>query len=74
MLKYLGDHVTKEQIENIKNGTFEGMEKRDYWIINGMKWRITGFTRAEDEDYDIKTHTITVDNVPDWMKEYVKYN
>lgn len=71
MFKYLGDHVTEEQQKQIENGTFNGIEKYDYWTINGYTWRITGFNRPQNEDYEIKTHTVTVDKIPDWMKKYV---
>ena len=47
--KYLGDHVTDEQWEAIQNGTFEGMYIGDYWVINGVNWRIAAF------DYWLRT-------------------
>lgn len=40
---YLGDHVTDAQYAAIAAGTFEGMYIGDYWIINGIVWRIAAF-------------------------------
>ena len=41
--KYLGDHVTDAQYEAIANGTFEDLYIGDYWVINGVNWRIAAF-------------------------------
>ena len=41
--KYLGDTVTAEQWAQIKAGTFKDMYVGDYWVINGVTWRIGGF-------------------------------
>jgi hypothetical protein len=41
--KYLGDHVTDEQWTEIHNGTFRDMYVGDYWVINGITWRIAAF-------------------------------
>lgn len=40
--KYLGDHVTNEQIEAIDAGTFEDLYIGDYWTINDVNWIIGG--------------------------------
>ena len=39
----LGSSVTAEQWAEIKAGTFRGMLIGDYWLINGVKWRIAAF-------------------------------
>lgn len=38
--KYLGDHLTDEQRAAIAAGTFADLYIGDYWIINGIIWRI----------------------------------
>lgn len=38
--KYLGNSFTDKQKEAIRNGTFDDMWVGDYWIINGVTWRI----------------------------------
>jgi hypothetical protein len=41
--KYLGDTYTDAQKQAIANGTFEGLNIGDYWIINDITWRIADF-------------------------------
>lgn len=41
--KYLGTSVTEAQWAAIKAGTFEDLYIGDYWIINGIVWRIAAF-------------------------------
>lgn len=41
--KYLGDHVTDEQWEAIRTGTFDDLYIGDYWTIDGVNWRIAAF-------------------------------
>ncbi|MCR5777255.1 MAG: hypothetical protein K6G84_07570 [Lachnospiraceae bacterium] len=41
--KNLGNHVTDEQWAEIQAGTFKGMYIGDYWVINGVTWRIAAF-------------------------------
>jgi hypothetical protein len=41
--KYLGNHVTDEQWAEIEAGTFRDMYIGDYWIIDGVTWRIAAF-------------------------------
>lgn len=41
--KKLGTSVTNEQYEHIEDGTFRGMFLGDYWVINGIVWRILDF-------------------------------
>lgn len=38
--KNLGTALTTEQKANIQNGTFKGLWLGDYWVINGVNWRI----------------------------------
>ncbi len=41
--KNLGSKVTSEQFEAIKNGKFTDLYIGDYWLIDGVIWRIAGF-------------------------------
>lgn len=41
--KNLGSHITSEQYEQIKNGTFKGMFAGDFWNIIGYTFRIVDF-------------------------------
>ncbi|MBO5887455.1 MAG: hypothetical protein J6Q60_05490 [Bacteroidaceae bacterium] len=41
--KNLGSAVTTEQLAAIQAGTFEGLWLGDYWVINGVNWRIADF-------------------------------
>ena len=41
--KNLGSVVTSEQLAAIQAGTFEGLWLGDYWVINGITWRIADF-------------------------------
>lgn len=41
--KNLGTSLTVEQKAAIQNGSFEGLWLGDYWIINGVTWRIVDF-------------------------------
>lgn len=41
--KNLGTSLTAEQKAAIQNGTFEDLWLGDYWIINGVTWRIVDF-------------------------------
>lgn len=41
--KYLGDHVTDEQWAAIVSGDFDGLYIGDYWIIDGVTYRIAAF-------------------------------
>lgn len=41
--KNLGSVVTSEQLAAIQAGTFEGLWLGDYWVINGVNWRIADF-------------------------------
>lgn len=62
--KYLGNAVTAEQWAAIANGTFEGLYIGDYWIINGVTWRIAAFDYwLHNGDTECTTHHIVI--VPD---------
>lgn len=41
--KNLGASFTTEQKTAVQNGTFEGLCLGDYWVINGVNWRIADF-------------------------------
>lgn len=41
--KNLGSAVTTEQLAAIQAGTFEDLWLGDYWVINGINWRIADF-------------------------------
>lgn len=41
--KNLGSSITPEQIAAIQAGTFEDLWLGDYWVINGIIWRIVDF-------------------------------
>lgn len=41
--KNLGSTLTSEQKTAIQNGTFEDLWLGDYWVINGVNWRIADF-------------------------------
>ena len=41
--KNLGTAVTAAQYAAIKAGTFDGLYIGDYWVINGVNWRIAAF-------------------------------
>ena len=62
--KYLGDHVTDEQYDAIDAGTFEGLFIGDYWVINGINWRIAAFDYwLHCGDTECTTHHVVI--VPD---------
>jgi hypothetical protein len=62
--KNLGDHVTDEQWAEITAGTFKGMYIGDYWLINGVHWRIAAFDYwLGFGDTECTTHHIVI--VPD---------
>lgn len=41
--KYLGDHITNDQLNAIANRTYDGMWLGDYWIISGRTHTIVSF-------------------------------
>ncbi len=72
--KYLGDKVTDEMLTNIRNGTFQDLFVGDYWIIDGVNYRIADI----DYWYDIgnaekcTTHHLVI--VPDTIIGTAKMN
>lgn len=62
--KNLGTAVTAEQWAAISAGTFEDLYIGDYWVINGVNWRIAAFDYYYNTgDTNCATHHVTV--VPD---------
>lgn len=62
--KNLGTAVTDEQWAAISAGTFEDLYIGDYWVINGVNWRIAAFDYYYNTgDTNCDTHHVTV--VPD---------
>ncbi len=60
----LGTSVTAEQYAEISAGTFGGIMLHDYWIINGVVWRVMGFDYwLHTGDTSCETHHVVV--VPD---------
>lgn len=60
--KNLGSAVTTEQLAAIQAGTFEGLWLGDYWVINGVTWRIADFDYwyGKGENKCTKHHLIIV--------------
>lgn len=52
--KNLGSSVTNEQWDAIQDGSFDDLFIGDYWVINGVNWRIAHF------DYWMKTSSVEV--------------
>lgn len=48
--KNLGNTLTDEQSAHIKDGTFKDLFVGDYWLINGMRWRIADYIRYGTSD------------------------
>lgn len=62
--KYLGTSVTAEQYAAISAGTFDDLYIGDYWVINGVNWRIAAFDYfLHNGDIECTTHHIVI--VPD---------
>lgn len=62
--KNLGSVVTPAQYASIKAGTFDDLYIGDYWVINGVNWRIAAFDYFLNcGDTSCTTHHVTV--VPD---------
>lgn len=62
--KNLGTSVTPEQYAAISAGTFEDMFIGDYWVINGVIWRIAAFDYwLHHGDAECTAHHVVV--VPD---------
>ena len=62
--KNLGTSVTAAQWASISAGTFEDMYVGDYWVINGVTWRIAHFDYwLNTGDTNCTTHHVVI--VPD---------
>ena len=62
--KNLGTSVTTAQYNAIKAGTFDNLYIGDYWVINGVTWRIAAFDYyLRCGDSDLTTHHAVI--VPD---------
>ena len=62
--KNLGTSITSEQWTAISNGTFDDLFIGDYWVINGVNWRIAGFDYWYNcGDSNCTTHHVVI--VPD---------
>lgn len=62
----LGQSVSSEQWAQIAAGTFEDMYIGDYWVINGVTWRIAAFDywlKCGDQGSGCTTHHVVI--VPD---------
>ena len=71
--KNLGTSVTAEQYAAIAAGTFDDMYIGDYWVINGVIWRIAAFDYyLTTGDTECTTHHIVI--VPDECLYNAKMN
>lgn len=71
--KNLGTNVTEEQYAAIGTGTFEDLYIGDYWVINGVVWRIAAFDYYYlTGDASCTTHHVTI--VPDTNLYTAKMN
>lgn len=71
--KYLGSAVTDEQWAAIGIGTFDDLYIGDYWVINGITYRIAAFDYYyKVGDTACEDHHITI--VPDNCLYYAKMN
>lgn len=64
--KNLGDGVSSAQKAAIKDGSFDNLYIGDYWVINGVTWRIADmdyFLRCGDTDFT-SHHLVIVPDVP----------
>lgn len=62
--KNLGTEVTAEQWAAIADGSFDGLYIGDYWVINGVNWRIAAFDYyLNTGDTNCTTHHVVI--VPD---------
>lgn len=62
--KNLGTSVTAEQWAAINEGTFDDLYIGDYWVINGVNWRIAAFDYyLNTGDTNCTTHHVVI--VPD---------
>lgn len=57
--KFLGFEITEEQWKNIRNGSFKGMFRGDYWVLNGRRYTIDRFDQVY-EKRNKTPHHITI--------------
>jgi len=71
--KNLGTSVSAEQWAMIAAGTFDDLYIGDYWVINGVNWRIAAFDYyLTTGDTECTTHHVTI--VPDTNLYNAKMN
>lgn len=71
--KNLGTAVTAAQYAAIKAGTFDDLFIGDYWVINGINWRIAAFDYYLGTDgIELTTHHAVI--VPDTNLDAQKMN
>ena len=71
--KNLGTSVTAAQWAAIKAGTFEDLYIGDYWVINGVNWRIAAFDYyLNSGDTNTTAHHVVI--VPDTNLHPAKMN
>lgn len=71
--KNLGTSVTAEQYAAIAAGTFDDLYIGDYWVIDGVNWRIAAFDYyLTTGDTACNTHHVTI--VPDTNLDTQKMN
>lgn len=71
--KNLGSSVTAEQYAAIAAGTFDDLYIGDYWVIDGVNWRIAAFDYyLTTGDTACNTHHVTI--VPDTNLDTQKMN
>ena len=71
--KNLGTAVTSAQWTAISSGTFEDLFIGDYWVINGVTWRIAAFDYWYNTgDTNCTTHHVVI--VPDGSLHNAKMN
>ena len=71
--KNLGTSLTSAQISAIQGGTFDDMFIGDYWVINGVNWRIGMFDPWYNVgDTNFNRHHLGI--VPDTVLYNAKYN
>lgn len=64
--KNLGSEITDEQIQSIRNGTFDDIWVGDYWEINNIKWRVAALNfYTTEQQTELRNPVKTVTLFPD---------
>lgn len=63
--KHLGESITEEQLEVIRDGSFADLYVGDYWEINGVKYRIADINYWKNVGYPEKVQKPHILIVPD---------